>query len=116
MLTKTLILLIIALQVSCFQANTSESSQNNNKVIEDLKKTCPTISSETAVLIAQGYMFLDYDLRNREPKVKTEAELFKNYGEMWEVTFVSKSEKSFGDPIVWVLKANGEVFTVKHAK
>ena len=61
-------------------------------------------------------MFLDYDLRNREPKVKTEAELFKNYGEMWEVTFVSKSEKSFGDPIVWVLKANGEVFTVKHAK
>lgn len=108
--------LFIVLQLSCSISNSQTNEQMTNTNKEDLKKPCPKISSDTASLIAQGYMYLDYRMSNFEPKVETETELYKEYGEMWKVTFVSKSKKTFGDPIVWVLKSNGEVFTVMHRK
>lgn len=116
MLIKTLIFSIIVLQISCFQTSDSSSSQNNNKISEEAKQTCPLISSETAILIAKGILCLDYDISDYEPLVETETELWKDKGEIWKVTFVSKREKTFGDPIVWIFKHNGERFTVKHAK
>jgi hypothetical protein len=115
---KTLLFSIFALQMSCLQTSDSENSHNNNKITEVSKQTCPLISSDTAVNIAQGYLFLDYDLRDRETKVETETELWKDKAEMWKVTFHrTKNRDAFGgDPVVWILKNNGEIFTVKHAK
>lgn len=61
---------------------------------------------------------MDYDLSDREIKVETEIELWKDKAEMWKVTFYrTKNKEAFGgDPIVWIFKHNGERFTVKHAK
>lgn len=61
-------------------------------------------------------MFLDYDLSKFEAKAETESELWRDYGDTWKITFKSLSKDNFGDPAVWVLKNNGEVLTVKHAK
>lgn len=61
---------------------------------------------------------MDYDLRDREIKVETETELWKDKDEMLKVTFYrTKNRDTFGgDPIVWIFKHNGEKFSIKHAK
>ncbi len=108
----------MALQLSCLPAKDSNNSQNNNKITEAAKQTCPSISSETAVLIATGILSGDYDLTDRRIEVETETELWKDKGEMWKVTFYrTKNLHSFGgNPVVWLYKNNGERFTVKHQK
>jgi hypothetical protein len=101
-LDKFLIYIILFLQISCLVAGNRKIENNvpNNK--SDLKNSRPSICEETAVLIAQGYMFNDYEMSDFNPKVETENELYKEFGKMWRVTFISKGEKTFGDPVVWV--------------
>lgn len=114
--------LLLALTPS-FQSceESSIDSQSTPKVNEMTDKSAaPGVSSETAVLIATGILCLDYELHDAVPKVETENELWKEYGEMWKVTFVYKPPPAGvyggGNPVVWILKSNGERFTVKHAK
>ena len=110
--------LLSIIQFSCLASNNKESEQINKSQTNKLETSCPFISSETAINIAKGILCLDYDLNDREVKVETEIELWKDKGEMWKVTFYrTKNKDSFGgDPIVWILKSNGERFTVKHEK
>jgi len=72
---------------------------------------CPTISSETAISIVKGRLFLDYDLRDREFKVETD-------GDAWQITVhrIKKGDFTGGDPMVWVNKADGSIKLVRHAK
>lgn len=110
--------LFIALQSSCSMNNSKLEEPLHNASVDKLKSNCSNISPETASLIAKGYMFLDYDLSDREAKVESETELWKDKGEMWKVTlYKTKNQDAFsGAPIVWVFKGTGEIFTVKHDK
>lgn len=112
---KYLICLILILQIAC---SSPAALENNTVVAHKTNSTtdCPSISEETAVIVAEGTMFRDYELNNYAAKVETENELYKEYGAMWRVTFISKRKESFGDPVVWVAKRDGRVLTVKHAK
>lgn len=105
---------ILALSTSCsLPCSEIDSTQI------PVKESCSSVSSETAVLIAQGYMFSSYDLLTRKVKVETENEMWKDRGEMWRVTFYRKGKDRDiygGDPVVWIFKNNGEIFNVKHQK
>jgi hypothetical protein len=112
---KYFICLVLILQIAC----SSSAAPEHNTVVDNKtnsKTDCPSISEETAVLVAEGYMFRDYELNNYAAKVETESKLYKEYGEMWRVSFISKTKDTFGDPVVWVAKRDGKVLTVKHAK
>jgi len=72
---------------------------------------CEGISSETAILIVKGKLFLDYDLTDRNASVVED-------GDLWKVTLSRVSRKNLqgGNPIVWLRKSNGEVVKVQYAK
>lgn len=114
---KIIVLLIfgVLFLVSCGGKTSLISSidSNEEKVVPATSppNSCPSISSEIAVLIAKGYMFDDYDLQNREIIVKEESDL-------WKITLYRKANRNTfgGDPIVWINKSNGEIIRVEHAK
>jgi len=111
-----LVLLFSMLSCSLLNNESKEKIDDINR--NESKQSCPLISSETAILIAKGILCLDYDLSDREIKVETETELWKDKGEMWKITFYRTKDRDIpgGDPIVWIFKNNGERFTVKHQK
>lgn len=112
----SLVLLFSTFSCSTLNEESNEKINNTNK--NELERSCQFISSETAILIAKGILCLDYDLSDREIKVETETELWKDKGEMWKITFYRTKDRDIpgGDPIVWIFKNNGERFTVKHQK
>ncbi|MEZ5307472.1 MAG: hypothetical protein R2684_10035 [Pyrinomonadaceae bacterium] len=57
------------------------------------------ISKETAVLIATGFLWVDYDLRYA--KIETADD-----GKNWKVKFILKHGNN---PSVWVRKVGGEI-------
>lgn len=68
------------------------------------------ISPETAILIAKGYMFLDYDLKN--DNIET-----TEYPESWRVQFDSKCQNcDGGNPHVLIDKKTGQVLQILPAK
>ena len=68
------------------------------------------ISSETATLIAHGYMFMDYDPRNYD--VSTDE-----YPDTWRVQYTMKCRDcNGGNPYVLVNKRTGQVVQVFNAK
>ena len=116
-LTASAFLLFVVLS-SCSVSNNGTNAHVSNENKSEVNDNCKIISSETAVLIAQGYLYTSYELRGREVRVETETELWKDKGEMWKITFQrTKNLDAFGgDPIVWIFKSNGEIFSVKHSK
>lgn len=111
--------ILFAMLLACAMPENKTDGKTVEATSQEAVKACPVISEETAAVIAKGILCLDYDLRNREVKVETETELWKDKGEMWKITFYGKKDKDSwggGDPIVWIYKSNGERFTVKHAK
>lgn len=78
-----------------------------------MHENCPKISSETAILIAKGLMFSDYDLKNYEVSTKEDESFF-------EVTFSRLPDKKNiccgGDPIVVIRKKTGEIVSYRTGK
>jgi hypothetical protein len=112
-------LVFFTMLLACAMPENKADGKPVEATCQEAVKACPPISEETAGLIAKGILCLDYDLSNREIKVETETELWKDKGEMWKITLYRTKDKNgwgSGDPIVWIYKSNGERFTVKHAK
>lgn len=110
--------LLIAILSSCSGVNKPADENSPNNPAHQPQTNCPQISPETAVLIAKGYLYTDYELSDRETRVETETEHWFDKGEMWKITFYRTKDRDSigGDPIVWIFKSNGERFTVQHAK
>ena len=113
MVNRLLIFVIIAIQLSCFHSDTT-NIRNVSNSNSNFPEKPPSISADKAVSIAQDYLSKNRNMQDFQPSVETENELFKEYGEMWRVTFRSKinepSEKP-DRPIVWIFKTDGKVFT-----
>lgn len=94
-----LTLLVFVLIASCTLGVTKSASRNASTD----EKQCKHISSETAVLIAKGRLFLDYDLRNYD----VSSEEKEN---SWEIHFLSRCRDcEGGDPFVEKTKADGTI-------
>ncbi len=70
----------------------------------------PKISSETAVIIARGYLCFDYNLKNYNISVIEKPDT-------WEIRFLSKDSnfEGFG-PIIFISKMNGELVYLVNSK
>jgi hypothetical protein len=107
------ILIGVLLVSSCIGKVDMNLASNENRAdgTDHSIQSSPGISSDTAVFIAKGRLFMDYDLKNREVKVE-------DAGNAWKVTLYRIKHQDFygGDPVVWIDKSNGEFIRIEHAK
>jgi len=109
------IFVIVLAISSCLSRSTPDTAASANRQAAaptpDQTHMCEGISSETAILIVKGKLFLDYDLTDRNASVVED-------GDLWKVTLSRVSRKNLqgGNPIVWLRKSNGEVVKVQYAK
>jgi hypothetical protein len=105
------ICLILFFSWACYLVNVKEKTSQNKT--EEMHETCSNISSETAILIAKGLLFLDYNLKNYEVSIKEDEDFF-------EVSFSRLSEKTNvccgGNPSVVIRKTTGEIVSYKTGK
>jgi hypothetical protein len=69
------------------------------------------VSSETAILIARGFLCFDFDLRNRNVFVT-------DLSDSWQVQFVRTKDLDIegGDPFLIIRKDSGEIVSGNVAK
>ena len=113
-LLKIIFIVVLALS-SCSNGLKTGSVASGNgpgpAPTQDQQYMCEGVSSETAILIVKGKLFLDYDLTDRDASVVED-------GTFWKVTLSRIGRKNLqgGNPIVWLQKNNGEIVKVQHAK
>ncbi len=95
------------LQNSCMKQTGNLSNTNTT---ENVQMDSSVVSSDTAMLVAKGYLCFDYDLKNYDIST-TEKE------DIWEVRFSSKKQGNYGyGPVVFVSRINGELKGGVHSK
>lgn len=104
-----LIILFVALNffVSCGQ----KASETYNRAPDTKPVPRTTISSDTAILIARGFLCFDFDLRDSKVFV-TET------SDTWKVQFVRTKnlQAEGGDPHLVIRKDSGEIVSGNVAK
>jgi hypothetical protein len=102
MIKSTILLtffLLLVLQISCLKQS---GNLSNTNALKDPPVNSSVITSDTAILIAKGYLCFDYDLINYDVSVTDKEDI-------WEVRFSSKRQDSYGyGPVVLISKINGE--------
>ncbi len=98
----------MAIQSSCGEDTNTSVVNQVNKIMTPER---PVISSETAVMIARGFLCFDFDLRDRKVSV-TET------SDTWHVQFVRTKNlhAEGGDPSLVISKKNGEIISGNVAK
>jgi len=94
-LLRTFLSCSVLFQLSCLDRESPGVSQ--------MSSPCPSVSAETAILIATGELHLDYEIQKRTPTVnETESS--------WQIVFKSRCEHcEGGDPLVEISKADGSI-------
>lgn len=100
---------------SCAHSTDADKRDSERNTTVDTNKSfavaCPTVSSETAILIVKGRTYADYGLENRDVQVDDQ-------GDSWKITLYQIRDRHTdgGDPIFWISKANGSFVKVIEAK
>lgn len=107
---KFLVLAICFSLLNLQACNTKQDVECNANLLTEQISTTPIISSETAKIIAKGYLTFDYNLKNYSITVLENPD-------SWEVRFVGEGPINEGTgPVVYINKINGERIYIVHSK